>query len=91
MKDLLQANMRSMNYSEIADIHALFEHAHFGETMIENSLNALQKLRKLEMLSINHAIVAASFEAEIPKFFAKHTTHDVVTSKKSLLEIIANW
>ena len=69
-----------MSYSKIVDVHTLFEHINFGKTMIDNSLNTLQQLNKLEMPSVNHAVVITYFERKIPKFFVKSAISKVATA-----------
>ena len=53
-----------MNYSQIIDIRALFEHANVSKTLVDNSLNTLQKLHKLEIPSVIHSMIINSFETK---------------------------
>ena len=53
-----------MNYSLIIDIRALFEHENVSKTLVDNSLNTLQKLCKLEIPSVIYTMMINSFETK---------------------------
>ena len=91
MKDWLQSEISSINYALIVDVHCLFEHVTSSGTLLKNSLDTLQKLHKLEIHSVNHAITISSFENKYPKYFNKSAEHRVATSDDSLFDTIKNW
>ena len=74
MKDWLEENASSFNYSLIIDIHSLFEHITSAGTLLKNSLDILQKIHKLDIHSVNHAITITSFEDECTKFLKNQLT-----------------
>ena len=80
-----------MNYALITCTHCLFEHVTSSGALLKKSLETLQKLYKLEMHSINHAISIASFENKYPKFSNKTAEHRVATSEESLFNIVKSW
>ena len=79
MKKWLEEEVRLIYYSPIIDTHALFEHINFSKTLVDNSLNTLQSSWKLEIPSVNHAMMINSFEIKFNKFLAKITAHRVAT------------
>ena len=91
MKDWIQKEISSINYALVIDMHCLFEHITSSGTLLKNSLETLQKLYKLDVPSVNHAITMYSFDNKHPKFFNKHTFHRVSTSDESLFDMITNW
>ena len=88
MKEWLEKDLPSMNYSTIIDVHGLFEHINFTKTMLQNSLNTLQKLCKLEIPTANHAVIITSFESKFPKFFNQRSDHKVAKAEDLLFDTI---
>ena len=90
MKNGFEKEIRTINHALIIDIHALFECVDFSKTLVDNSLNTLQKSWKLETPSVNHAIMINLFAAKLTKLLTKSTSHVPSTAEDSMISNIVS-
>ena len=80
----IEANVPSMNYAIIADVHVIMEHVHHQINPSKVTLDFLQAIRKLEVPTPNNAVTIQSFDYALPKFFFKAKDHRTSKTDESM-------
>ena len=87
----LETNIKSMNYTLVADVHTILEHMHNQIKQSNLILDFLQSIFKLEIPTPNHAVTIQSFHSSFPKFFCKSKDYLVVRGTESLFNNIKSY
>ena len=91
MKDWLEENISSMNYSLIVDFHTICKIIYYQINPSKTSLEFFQLIYKLKIDTLSHALAIQSFDGSLPKYFCKSRDYRVTKVNESLFDNISSF